>query len=51
MEFTLRCPRCKRQISYISRKTGEGICQTCANVIKREEIEQLIKEQEVQNKI
>lgn len=46
MAFTIRCPRCERQISYITRKTGEGICQTCGNVISRDELERLIQQQE-----
>ena len=50
--FSIRCPRCQRQISYITRKTGEGVCQTCANVLSKDEIEKLIKEQlETQEKI
>ena len=43
--FSIRCPRCHRQISYITRKSGEGICQVCAYVMTKEEVDKQIKEQ------
>lgn len=46
MALNLRCLRCKRQIAYIKRATGEGICQVCGYVTSAEEVQKQIKDYE-----
>ena len=43
--FSIRCLECKRQIAYITRKTGEGICQVCGYVMTKEEVDKQREEQ------
>jgi transposase len=42
--ISIRCP-CGRQITYLRRKTGEGICQACGNIVSRDEVERQKREQ------
>lgn len=48
--ISIRCTACRRQISFIRLRTGEGVCQVCGTIIKPDEVKRQREEQTKEQK-
>lgn len=38
LPISIRCEDCKRQVTFIRQRTGEGVCQSCGHITNPKEV-------------